>query len=103
MSAIYLTQYAKPGVRRLLKPMLEILAGVPTVVYGYFAALTVAPAIREFAVSIGVCNASSESARAAGVVMGVMIIPFVSSLAEDSINAVHQATRDGVFAMGGPT
>src|SRR3546814_11066460 len=93
MSAIYLTQYAKPGVRRLLKPMLEILAGVPTVVYGYFAALTVAPAIREFAVSIGVSNASSESALAAGVVMGVLIIPFVSSLADDSIKIVRASGR----------
>src|SRR3546814_16943952 len=83
--------------------MLEILAGVPTVVYGYFAALTVAPAIREFAVSIGVSNASSESALAAGVVMGVMIIPFVSSMADDSINAVPQAMRDGSFAMGATT
>lgn len=100
MSAIYLTQYARPGVRKVLKPVLEILAGVPTVVYGYFAALTVAPAIREFAVSIGISSASSESALAAGVVMGVMIIPFVSSMADDSINAVPQAMRDGSLAMG---
>src|SRR3546814_1238358 len=78
MSAIYLTQYARPKVRSVLKPVLEVLAGVPTVVYGYFAALTVAPAVREFAVSIGISNASSESALAAGMVMGVMIIPFRS-------------------------
>jgi phosphate transport system permease protein len=85
MSAVYLTQYAAPRVRRWVKPMLEILAGVPTVVYGYFAALTIAPALREFAVMIGIPNASTESALAAGIVMGVMIIPFVSSMADDSI------------------
>lgn len=103
MSAIYLTQYARPAVRRVLKPVLEILAGVPTVVYGYFAALTVAPWIRDVAVSAGISNASSESALAAGVVMGVMIIPFVSSMADDSINAVPQAMRDGSLAMGATT
>ena len=103
MSAIYLTQYANPRVRSWLKPILEILAGVPTVVYGYFAALTVAPAIRDAAQSIGIANASSESALAAGVVMGVMIIPFVSSMADDSIAAVPQAMRDGSLAMGATT
>ncbi len=100
MSAIYLTQYAKPRTRRWVKPILEILAGVPTVVYGYFAALTVAPAVRDFAVSIGISWASSESALAAGVVMGVMIIPFVSSMADDSIAAVPSSMRDGSLAMG---
>lgn len=100
MSAIYLTQYADPRLRAWLKPALEILAGVPTVVYGYFAALTVAPAIRDLAVSIGITSASSESALAAGVVMGVMIIPFVSSMADDSIAAVPSAMRDGSLAMG---
>lgn len=100
MSAIYLTQYAKPRTRRWMKPILEILAGVPTVVYGYFAALTVAPAFRDLAVAIGISNASSESALAAGVVMGVMIIPFVSSMADDSIAAVPQSMRDGSLAMG---
>ena len=100
MSAIYLTQYAKPGYRKVIKPALEILAGVPTVVYGYFAALTVAPVIRDFAQSLGYDNASSESALAAGLVMGVMIIPFVSSMADDSIAAVPQAMRDGSLAMG---
>lgn len=100
MSAIYLTQYAPAGVRTWIKPALEILAGVPTVVYGYFAALTVAPAIRDLAVSIGIANASSESALAAGLVMGVMIIPFVSSMADDSIAAVPSAMRDGSFALG---
>lgn len=100
MSAIYLTQYAHPDVRRWMKPMLEILAGIPTVVYGYFAALTVAPLVREFAVMIGVGNPSTESALAAGLVMGIMIIPFVSSMADDSIAAVPQAMRDGSLAMG---
>jgi len=100
MSAIYLTQYAQPRLRAWIKPALEILAGVPTVVYGYFAALTVAPAIRDWATAIGISNASSESALAAGVVMGVMIIPFVSSMADDSIAAVPQDMRDGSLAMG---
>ena len=103
MSAIYLTQYARPGARAWLKPMLEVLAGVPTVVYGYFAALTIAPALRDFAVWIGISSASSESALAAGLVMGVMIIPFVSSMADDSINAVPQSMRDGSLAMGATT
>ncbi|NML93641.1 phosphate ABC transporter permease subunit PstC [Novosphingobium olei] len=100
MSAIYLTQYATNGVRKVMKPLLEILAGVPTVVYGYFAALTVAPAVRDFAQAIGISSASTESAVAAGLVMGVMIIPFVSSMADDSIAAVPQALRDGSLAMG---
>ncbi|WP_448661672.1 phosphate ABC transporter permease subunit PstC [Sphingomonas sp. CJ20] len=103
MSAIYLTQYAAPRVRRWMKPILEILAGVPTVVYGYFAALTVAPAVRDLAVSLGYTYASSESALAAGLVMGVMIIPFVSSMADDSIAAVPTAMRDGSLAMGATT
>ncbi|MET3825809.1 phosphate transport system permease protein [Sphingomonas sp. PvP055] len=100
MSAVYLTQYASGAARRWMKPILEILAGVPTVVYGYFAALTVAPAVRDFAVSIGVTWASSESALAAGLVMGVMIIPFVSSMADDSLAAVPASMRDGSLAMG---
>ncbi len=100
MSAVYLTQYARPNVRKWMKPILEVLAGVPTVVYGYFAALTVAPALRDFAVSIGISNATSESALAAGLVMGVMIIPFVSSMADDSIAAVPSSMRDGSLAMG---
>ncbi|MEO5774717.1 MAG: phosphate ABC transporter permease subunit PstC [Sphingomicrobium sp.] len=100
MSAIYLTQYAHPRVRSWMKPMLEILAGIPTVVYGYFAALTVAPAVRDLGLSLGVTSASSESALAAGLVMGVMIIPFISSMADDSIAAVPQAMRDGSLAMG---
>ena len=100
MSAIYLTQYADPRVRSWLKPMLEMLAGVPTVVYGYFAALTIAPAIRDLGLTLGISNASSESALAAGLVMGIMIIPFISSMADDSIAAVPQAMRDGSLAMG---
>ena len=100
MSAIYLTQYAAPKVRSVIKPLLEILAGVPTVVYGYFAALTVAPWIREVGISLGISSASSESALAAGLVMGIMIIPFVSSMADDSIAAVPAAMRDGSFALG---
>ncbi|WP_343519490.1 phosphate ABC transporter permease subunit PstC [Sphingomonas sp.] len=103
MSAIYLTQYARPRVRQWMKPLLEILAGVPTVVYGYFAALTVGPAIRDIAVSLGFTYASSESALSAGLVMGVMIIPFVSSMADDSIAAVPRAMRDGSLAMGATT
>jgi len=103
MSAIYLTQYASARVRKWMKPMLEVLAGVPTVVYGYFAALTIAPALRDFAVAIGISGASSESALAAGLVMGVMIIPFVSSMADDSINSVPQSMRDGSLAMGATT
>jgi phosphate transport system permease protein len=102
LSAIYLTQYASPRLRRWMKPLLEILAGVPTVVYGYFAALTVAPAVRSFGITLGIPS-SSESALAAGLVMGIMIIPFVSSMADDSIAAVPQAMRDGSLAMGATT
>ena len=103
MSAIYLTQYAPPRVRSWLKPILEILAGVPTVDYGYFAALTVAAVVRDFGLSLGITSASSESALAAGLVMGVMIIPFISSMADDSIAAVPQAMRDGSLALGATT
>jgi phosphate transport system permease protein len=100
MSAIYLTQYASQKMRAWIKPLLEILAGIPTVVYGYFAALTVAPKVRDFAAAIGMENPSTESALAAGLVMGIMIIPFVSSMADDSIAAVPQSMRDGSLAMG---
>ncbi|MFZ5653865.1 MAG: phosphate ABC transporter permease subunit PstC [Pseudomonadota bacterium] len=99
MSAIYLAEYANPRVRNLAKPALEILAGIPTVVYGFFAALTVAPLIRDWGARWGL-SVSSESALAAGVVMGVMIIPFVSSLADDVITAVPRSLRDGSLAMG---
>ncbi|MFC7536528.1 phosphate ABC transporter permease subunit PstC [Sphingomonas sp. GCM10030256] len=100
MSAIFLTQYAPAKLRSVLKPALEILAGVPTVVYGYFAALTVAPMVRDLGIAIGISSASSESALAAGLVMGIMIIPLVSSMADDSIAAVPQSMRDGSLALG---
>jgi phosphate transport system permease protein len=99
MSAIYLSEYATSTVRTVAKPTLEILAGIPTVVYGFFAALTVAPFIRDLGESIGL-SVASESALAAGLVMGVMIIPFVSSLSDDVISAVPQAMRDGSYGMG---
>lgn len=99
MSAIYLAEYAGPRVRAWAKPMLEILAGIPTVVYGFFAALTVAPFVRDLGFSVGL-DVSSESALAAGLVMGIMIIPFVSSLSDDVINAVPQSLRDGSYALG---
>jgi phosphate transport system permease protein len=99
MSAIYLSDYAGPRLRSYAKPVLEVLAGVPTVVYGFFAALTLAPAIRDAGEAIGL-TVSSESALAAGLVMGIMIIPFVSSLSDDVINAVPQALRDAAYALG---
>ena len=99
MAAIYLSEYASPRVRTFVKPALEVLAGVPTVVYGFFAALTVAPYLRETGSMFGL-SVSSESALAAGLVMGVMIIPFVSSLSDDVINAVPQSLRDGSFGLG---
>jgi phosphate transport system permease protein len=99
MSAIYLAEYASPTVRAWVKPLLEILAGIPTVVYGFFAALTMAPWIRTIGESIGL-TVASESALAAGLVMGIMIIPFVSSLSDDVISAVPQAMRDGSLALG---
>jgi phosphate transport system permease protein len=99
MSAIYLAEYASKSVRGFAKPALEVLAGIPTVVYGFFAALTVAPFLRDLGASFGL-TVSSESALAAGGVMGVMIIPFISSLADDVITAVPQSMRDGSLAMG---
>jgi phosphate transport system permease protein len=99
MSAIYLSEYADRRFRDVAKPLLEILAGIPTVVYGFFAALTVAPFIRDVGGLIGL-DVASESALAAGLVMGVMIIPFVSSLSDDVINAVPQALRDGAYGLG---
>ena len=99
MSAIYLGEYASARVRAVAKPLLEILAGIPTVVYGFFAALTVAPFLRDSGALIGL-DVSSESALAAGLVMGIMIIPFVSSLSDDVITAVPQALRDGSLALG---
>lgn len=99
MSAIYLSEYANSKVRAFAKPTLEILAGIPTVVYGFFAALTVAPFIRDLGEAMGL-SVASESALAAGLVMGIMIIPFVSSLSDDVISAVPQAMRDGSYGMG---
>lgn len=98
-SAIYLAEYARAATRNWLKPMLEILAGIPTVVYGYFAILLVAPALRSMGASIGL-DIAAESALAAGLVMGVMIIPFVSSLSDDIITAVPRALRDASYALG---
>nr|VFK23240.1 MAG: phosphate ABC transporter membrane protein 1, PhoT family [Candidatus Kentron sp. MB]VFK28390.1 MAG: phosphate ABC transporter membrane protein 1, PhoT family [Candidatus Kentron sp. MB]VFK74228.1 MAG: phosphate ABC transporter membrane protein 1, PhoT family [Candidatus Kentron sp. MB] len=99
LSAIYLSEYASHRFRATAKPLLEILAGIPTVVYGFFAALTVAPLIRDLGTRLGL-DVASESALAAGLVMGIMIIPFVSSLSDDVINAVPQAMRDGSLALG---
>ena len=97
--AIYMAEYATPRIRGMAKPVLEVLAGVPTVVFGFFAALTVAPLIRNTGANFGL-DVASESALAAGIVMGVMIIPFVSSLSDDVINAVPQSLRDGSYALG---
>ncbi len=99
LAAIYLSEYASASLRNWVKPALEILAGIPTVVYGFFAALTVAPIIRDIGTSFGF-TVSSESALAAGLIMGIMIIPFVSSLSEDVIHAVPQSMRDGSLALG---
>ncbi len=113
-SAIYLSEYAGPVFRATVKPVLEILAGVPTVVYGFFAALTVGPALRGFFNGLGAMLAGgpldglgqylmlvqNQMALVAGGVMGIMLIPFVSSLSDDIINAVPQSLRDGSYAMG---
>jgi len=98
-SAIYLSEYASNKTRSVVKPLLEILAGIPTVVYGFFAALTVAPLLRSTGEGMGL-NVSSESALAAGLVMGVMIIPLISSLSDDVINAVPQSLRDASLGLG---
>jgi phosphate transport system permease protein len=100
LSAIYMAEYADSRVRAVVKPVLEILAGVPTVVYGFFAALTVAPLFRNFGEGFLSIAISSESALAAGMVMGVMIIPFVSSLSDDVISAVPQSMREGSYGLG---
>jgi len=98
-SAIYMSEYATDNVRTTVKPLLEILAGIPTVVYGFFAAITVAPAIVHLADIFGL-DASFNSALAAGVVMGIMIIPVISSLSDDVINAVPDSLRKGTLALG---
>ena len=107
-SAIYLSEYASPSFRGWVKPILELLAGIPTVVYGFFAATLIAPLVRDFAQWINalpftpdtLLAAQPTNALAAGLVMGVMIIPFVSSLSDDVINAVPQPLRDGALAVG---
>lgn len=99
LSAVYLTEYADPRLRATAKPILEILAGIPTVVYGFFAALVVAPALREAGAGIGL-DVASESALAAGLVMGMMIIPFVSSLTDDALAAVPADLRDASLGLG---
>ena len=99
LAAVYMSEYATPAVRSTAKPVLEILAGIPTVVYGFFAAMTMAPAIRTLGTFAGF-DVSSQSALAAGLVMGIMIIPFVSSLSDDVINAVPQSLRDGSYGLG---
>ena len=98
-AAIYLAEYADRRFRAAAKPLLETLAGIPTVVYGFFAALTVGPALRDLGHALGL-EVSTESALSAGLVMGIMIIPFISSLADDMITAVPQALRDGSAALG---
>ena len=99
MTAIYLSEYAHPKIRSITKPMLEILSGIPTVVYGFFAAVTLAPFIRETGDLLGL-NIASESALGVGLVMGIMIIPLVSSLSDDVISAVPQAMREGSYGLG---
>ena len=99
LSAIYMAEYAHPKFRAVAKPLLEILAGIPTVVYGFFAVLTVAPALRGLGMQIGL-NISAESALSTGLVMGVMIIPFISSLSDDVISAVPDALRHGSYGLG---
>ena len=99
LSGIYLSEYSGRNVRKYAKPIIEILAGIPTVVYGFFAALTVGPFVKEIGNAMGL-EVSAESALAAGAVMGVMIIPFISSLSDDVITAVPQNLRDGSYAMG---
>jgi phosphate transport system permease protein len=94
-SAIYLSEYASVRTRKVLKPMLELLAGIPTIVYGYFALAFFTPLLRDLGVGVDIFNALS-----AGLVMGVMILPTVASLAEDAMSAVPQDLRDGAFALG---
>jgi phosphate transport system permease protein len=100
MSAIYLSEYASKRVRTVVKPLIEILAGIPTIVYGLFALITVGPLLRDyFASPLGLGN-SASSVMTAGIVMGIMVIPFVSSLSDDIINAVPQSMRDGSLGLG---
>jgi len=99
-AAIYMSEYASKPVRSIAKPLLELLAGIPTIVYGLFALITVGPFLRDyFAQPMGLGN-SSSSVLTAGLVMGIMLIPFVSSLSDDIINAVPQSLRDGAYGLG---
>ena len=98
-AAVYLSEFASPSWRRRIKPVLEILAGVPTVVYGFFAAVTVAPFLKQMGGYYGL-DVSSESALAAGLVMGIMIVPYICSLSDDVLHAVPQSLRDGSHALG---
>jgi len=99
MASIYLAEYSGKNARNILKPVLEILAGIPTVVYGYFAVIVVAPFLRNFGEIMGI-NISSESALGAGLVMGIMIIPFILSLSDDAINAIPASLKDAALALG---
>jgi phosphate transport system permease protein len=100
MAAIYLSEYASRRTRAFAKPAIEVLAGIPTIVYGLFALITVGPFLRDwFAQPLGL-GSSSSSVMTAGLVMGIMLIPFVSSLSDDIINAVPQAMRDGSYGLG---
>jgi len=99
LSAIYMAEYANPRFRAFVKPALEILAGIPTVVYGFFAVITIAPFVRDVGALMGF-SVAAESAFSAGLVMGIMIIPFVSSLSDDVITAVPQSLREGAFGLG---
>src|SRR5918994_2299895 len=95
MSAVYLSEYARPGIRRIVKPTLEILAGVPTVVYGYFALMFVTPLLQQWLPGLSGFNALSP-----GIVMGIMILPLVSSLSEDAMRSVPDGLREGAYALG---
>jgi phosphate transport system permease protein len=99
LSAIYMSEYSTPAVRTVVKPLLEVLAGIPTIVYGFFAVLVVSPLLRSFGASIGV-EVSPTAAIVPGAVMGIMLIPFISSLSDDALTAVPQAMRDGAAALG---
>jgi len=98
-SAIYMSEYASRRVRMSVKPLLEVLAGIPTIVYGFFALITVGPFLRDAGATFGL-NISATSVLTAGIVMGIMLIPFVSSLSDDIINAVPQSLRDGSYGLG---
>jgi phosphate transport system permease protein len=98
-AAIYMSEYAHPHVRAAFKPTLEVLAGIPTIVYGFFALITVGPFLRDYGAIVGL-DISATSALGAGLVMGIMIIPFVSSLSDDIISAVPQSLREGSFGLG---